>query len=162
MTYKDVANSVLKFGEILFTPIICNIYNIYIITAVACYASGPMKVRLSLRNQNVPPPPPKPFHKHWYIRRHLLTAHFSQLTKRLCHCMLWLSPALRFTVGWNINTGLWSKNAFLTRKVVSGVLYPYNSDKSNAQKLEIPTNINIYSYRRAHRPASCSVGVVLG
>jgi hypothetical protein len=26
---------------------------------------------------------------------------------------------------------------FLTRKAVSGVLYPYNSDKSNAQKLEI-------------------------
>jgi len=28
-------------------------------------------------------------------------------------------------------------NTLLTRKVVSGVLYPYNSDKSNAQKLEI-------------------------
>ena len=25
----------------------------------------------------------------------------------------------------------------LTRKVVNGVLYPYNSDKTNAQKLEI-------------------------
>jgi len=27
----------------------------------------------------------------------------------------------------------------LTRKVVSGVLFPYNSDKTNAQKLEITT-----------------------
>jgi len=49
----------------------------------------------------------------------------------------------------------------LTRKVVSGVLYPYNSDKSNAQKSEIPTNIDVYSYRMAHRPASCSVGVIV-
>jgi hypothetical protein len=45
MTYKDVANSVSKFGGILFT-------------AVACYAAGPLKVRLSFRSRNVPPPPP--------------------------------------------------------------------------------------------------------
>jgi len=38
----------LKFGEILFTPVW--------LTAVACYASGPLKVRLSLRSQNVPTP----------------------------------------------------------------------------------------------------------
>jgi len=50
MTYKDVANSVSKFGGILFTPIR--------LTAVAYYASGPVKVRLSFRSQNVPPPPP--------------------------------------------------------------------------------------------------------
>jgi hypothetical protein len=37
----------------------------------------------------------------------------------------------------------------LTREVVSGVLYPYNSDKTNAQKLEIATKIDVYSYRRA-------------
>jgi len=36
---------VLKFGGILFI-------------AVACCASGPLKVRLSFRSQNVPPPPP--------------------------------------------------------------------------------------------------------
>jgi hypothetical protein len=154
MTYKDVANSVSKFGGILFAPIR--------FTAVACYASGPMKVRLSFMSQNVPPPPTKPLHKHLHIRRHLVTAHFFQLTKRLCHCVLWLSLALRFTVGWNINTGLWGKNALLTRKVVSGVLYPYNSEKSNAQKSEIPTNIDVYSYRRAQRPASCSVGESVG
>jgi hypothetical protein len=72
MTSKDVANSVSKFGGIFFTPIR--------LTAVACYASGPMKVRLSFRRQNVPPPPPKPLHKHRYIHRHLVTVHFSQLT----------------------------------------------------------------------------------
>jgi len=71
-SYKDIANSVSKFGGILFTPIR--------LTAVACYASGPLMVRLSFRSQNVPPPPPKCLHKHRYIRRHLVTAHFSQLT----------------------------------------------------------------------------------
>ena len=141
-TYKDVANSVSKFGGILFTPMR--------LSAVSCYASGPVKVRLSFRGQNVPPPPPKLLQKHRYICGHLVTAHFSQLTKWLCHYVLWLSLALRFTVGWNINTGLWSENAFLTRKV-SGVLYAYYSDKSNAQKSWIPTNIDVYSYRRAHK-----------
>ena len=71
MTYKNVANNVSKFGGILFTPIQ--------LTAVACYASGPLKVRLSFRSQNVPPPTPKPLHKHQYIRRHIVTAHFFQL-----------------------------------------------------------------------------------
>jgi hypothetical protein len=69
---KDVANNVSKFGGILFNPIQ--------LTAVACYASGPLKVRLSFWSQNVPPPPSKPLHIHWYILRHLVTAHFSQLT----------------------------------------------------------------------------------
>jgi len=62
----------LKIGGILFTPIR--------LTAVACYAAGPLKVRLSFRSQNVSPPPPQPLHKHWYICRHFVTAHFSQLT----------------------------------------------------------------------------------
>ena len=35
------------------------------LTAVACYASRPMKARLSFRSQNVPPPPPKPLHKQY-------------------------------------------------------------------------------------------------
>jgi len=68
MTYIYVANSVLKFGGILFTPIL--------LTAVACYAAGPLKFTLSFGSQNVPPPPPKPLHKHRYIRRHLVTVHF--------------------------------------------------------------------------------------
>jgi len=72
-TYTCIANCVLKFGAILFTPIW--------LTAVACDASGPLKVRLSYRSQNVPPPPPKPHHKHRYIYTiYSLTAHFSQLT----------------------------------------------------------------------------------
>jgi len=140
----------------MFTPIR--------LTAVACYASGHLKVRLSLKNQNLPPPPPKPFHKHRYRRRHLVIAHFSQLTNTvltlLALIVAYSGVHCGFTVGWNINTGLWSKNSSLTRKVVSGVLYPYKSDKSNAQKLEILTNINVYSYGRAHRSASCSAGVI--
>jgi len=71
-TYMYVANSVSKFGGILFTPIQ--------LTAVAHYSSGPMKVKLLFRSKNVPPPPCKPHHKHWYVCRHLVTAHYSQLT----------------------------------------------------------------------------------
>ena len=71
-TYIYVVNSMSKFGGILFTPIR--------LTAMAHYASGPMKVRLSFRSQNVPPPPPKLLHKHQYVCRHLVTVHFSQLT----------------------------------------------------------------------------------
>ena len=51
-----VANSVSKFGEILFAP--------NLLTAVACHAAGPLKFRLSCRSQNVPPSPPKTLHKH--------------------------------------------------------------------------------------------------
>jgi len=46
----------------------------------------------------------------------------------------------------------------LTSKVVSGILYPYNSDKTDDKKSEISTKIDVYSYRRAHR----RVLVVLG
>ena len=63
----------LKFGGILFTPIP--------LTAVACYAAGPMEVRFSFRSQNVPLPPPKPLQKHQYTHRNLVTMHFSKLTK---------------------------------------------------------------------------------
>jgi hypothetical protein len=96
MTYKDVTNSVLKFGGILFTPVQ--------LTAVACYASRPLKVRLSFRSQNVPSPHPKPL-KHQYIRRHLVTAHFSQLTNTVLTLLAsWL---IRF---WNclLYRSLWS------------------------------------------------------
>jgi len=56
MTYKDVANSLSKFEGILFTPIQ--------LTAVACYATGALKVRLPFGSQNVSPPPSKPLHIH--------------------------------------------------------------------------------------------------
>ena len=98
MTYIYVVNSVSEFGGILFTPIR--------LTAVAYYASGPMKVRLFFRSQNVPPPRPKPLHKDWYICRHLGTAHFSQLTNTVVTLCALIMLALGFTVSWNINTGL--------------------------------------------------------
>ena len=50
------ANSVSKFGGILFTPIQ--------LFAVVCYAAVLLKVRLPYRIQIVPPPPPTPLHKH--------------------------------------------------------------------------------------------------
>jgi hypothetical protein len=41
-------------------------------------------------------------------------------------------------------------------------MYPYNSDKTNVQKLEISRKINVYSYRRAYKLASYSAGVIRG
>ena len=96
-----VANCVSKFWAILFTPVQ--------LTTVACYVSEPLKVRISFRSQNVPPPLPKPLQKHQYIRKQLVTAHFSQLTNTVLTCSLSISLALAFTVRSNINTGLWSK-----------------------------------------------------
>ena len=90
MASKVTANSVSKFGGILFTPIRLN--------AVACYASGHLKVKLSFKSQNVPPPPPKPLHKHRYRRRHLVNAHFSQLSNTVL-ILRALSLTLEFTVG---------------------------------------------------------------
>jgi hypothetical protein len=46
-------------------------------------------------------------------------------------------------------------------KVVSGVLYPYNSDKTNTKKSEISRKIDVYSYSMAQKHACCSVGVVV-
>jgi hypothetical protein len=45
-------------------------------------------------------------------------------------------------------------------KVVSGLLYPYNSDKTNTKKSEISRIIDVYGYRRAYRCAYCSVGII--
>jgi len=135
----------------LFTPIW--------LTAVACYVAGPLKVRLSFRSQNVPLHLLNPStNTDIYVHTSKLRIFLSWLIW-FWHCLLRLSLALEFTVGWNINTGLWSKKLFFTKKVVSGISYPYNSDKSNAQKSEISRKLNVYSYRRAHRHASCSAGV---
>jgi len=94
MTYKDVTNNVSKFGGILFTSIP--------LTAVAYYATGPLKVRLSFGSQDVPPPPPKPLHIHWYIRRHLVTAHFSQLTNMVLTLLALTIPCSGLHCGLNI------------------------------------------------------------
>jgi hypothetical protein len=102
MTYKDVANSVSKFGGILFTP--------FRLTNVACYAAWPLKVRLSFKSFHLPPPPPKPLHKHRYISRDFITAHFfSWLTLHALniacseiHCGFKIS-----TLAYEANSGCW-------------------------------------------------------
>ena len=70
----------------------------------------------------------------------------------------WLSFALEFSVGWNNNTGLWNKNS--SERLSVAYCTPYISEKCKAQKSEILTNIDVYSYRRAHKRASCSGGVI--
>jgi hypothetical protein len=153
MAIKEATNSVSKIGAILFTP---NRFS-----AVGCYVSGLWKVMLCFRTQNVPPSPPKPPHKHRYKRRLSNCAFFSSWLAWFWHWVLWLPLAVEFTVCWNIDTGLWNKPSFFTIKVVGGVLYPYNSEKTNAKKSEVSTKIDVCSYSMAHRHASCSVGVVV-
>jgi hypothetical protein len=147
------AGGVWKLWGILFTLVG--------LTAVICLCIWTLEGLVFIQEPDCtpppPPPPPKPLHKRRYICCHLVTAHFSQLTNRvLTQLVFWLLLLLELTVCWNINTGLWRKNYFFTRKV-SGVLYLY---KCNVKKSEILTNIDVYSYRRPHRHASCSAGVI--
>jgi hypothetical protein len=58
------------------------------------------------------------------------------------------------------STLAYEANPTVDQKVVSGILYPYKSDKTNAKKLEISIKIDVYSYRRPHRHTSCSAGVI--
>jgi hypothetical protein len=119
-TYKDVAHSVSKFGRILFTPIR--------LSAMTCYVAGPLKVRLSFRSQNVPPPPPKPLHKHRYTSRHFLTAHFSQLTNMACfdYRLLWGSLWVEISpLAYEANSSCWperSSVAYCTHVIQTKVM----------------------------------------
>ena len=151
-TYKDVTNSVLKFGEILFTPIQ--------LTAMACYDAGPLKVRFSFRRQNVPPPPPNPLHKHRYISRHFISVHFSQLTNTVLTLLATIIASFGVHCGLKYQNWPMKQKLFLDQKGCQWRMYPHNTNKSNAQKLEIPTNIDVYSYKKTHRRASCNAGVI--
>jgi hypothetical protein len=71
MATKEAANSVLKSGAILFTPIRFSV--------VVCYASGLWKVMLCFRTQNVPPHPLNPL-INTDTDADLVTALFFQLT----------------------------------------------------------------------------------
>ena len=150
-TYKDIVNNALKFGGILFSPIR--------LTAVACYAAGPLKVRLSFRIQNVQPSPPKPLRKHRYRRTHFITVHYSQLTNMV------LTPLATIIACSEVHCGLkyqhWpmKQKLFLYQKHYQWLLYPYNSDKINAYKSEISTNIDVYSYRQSNRHSSWIAGI---
>jgi len=116
MTSKDVANSVLKFEGILFTPIW--------LTAVACYAAGPLKVRLSFRSQNVPPPPPKPLHQHRYIRRHIVTAHFSQLINMVLTGLVFIITCPGVHCGLRYQHWLMKRKLFLDQKGFQWCIVP--------------------------------------
>ena len=135
----------------MFTPIW--------LTAVACYASGSLKVRLSFRSQNVPLHLLNPSTT-TDIRRHLVTVQFSQLTNMVL-TLLALIIALSGVHCW-LKYQHWpvKQKLFHDQKGFQWRTVPYNSDKSNAQKLEISKIIDVYSYRRAHRPTSCSAGEI--
>jgi hypothetical protein len=53
----------------------------------------------------------------------------------LLWCSLWVE----------ISTVACEANWLLARRVVTGILYPYNSDKTDAEKLEISTKLDVYS-----------------
>jgi hypothetical protein len=136
----------------LFTPIR--------LFGVACYAAGPLKVRLSFRSQNVPPPPPKPLHKHRHICSHLVTAHFSQMTNRISvsdtacfdYCCSGVHCGLKYQQ-WPMIQKL-----FLDQKGCQWRTVPiYKSDKSNAQKSEI----QISMFTATGRPTDLPL-IVLG
>ena len=134
MTHKVVANSVSKFGGILFTPIQY--------TAEVCYVAGPLKVWVSLWSQNGPSPPPKPLQQPWFMCQHIATAHLSQLNNMVpetaCFC---LSLALQSTVGWistmvyETSTNCWPERfsvAYCTHRVQTKLMlknqrYPQKS-----------------------------------
>jgi len=71
---------------------------------------------------------------------HIPTAHFVLADKYSPGTACFVYHLLHWNSLWvEISTLGYEMNTLLTRKVVSGLLYPYNSDKSNAQKLEIST-----------------------
>ena len=131
-TSKDVANSVLKFGVILFTPIR--------LTAVVCYTSGPLKVRLSFRSQNVPPPPPRTLHKNTILGRHLWVGIFSSWLIRFWHCLLnhllWSLLCVEIsTLAYEANSSCWPEKLSVvycthiiqTKLMLKNRRYPQNS-----------------------------------
>ena len=149
--HGDEIKSVSKFGGILFTPIR--------LTDVTCFVAGPMKVRLSFRSHNVPPPPPKPLHKHQYISRHLVTVIFPS----------WLNGCVTACSDYRLLWGaLWVETSSLASEVKTlswperlSVAYCTHIIQSKVMlKSEISINIDVYGYRRAHRPASCNAGVI--
>jgi hypothetical protein len=52
------------------------------------------------------------------------------------------------------------RTIFVAREIVSGVLYPYNSKNLMLKNRTYSQKINVYSYRRTHRCASCGAGVL--
>ena len=89
-----------------------------------------------------------------------ITASFPSWLIRFWHAcfhyhLLWRSLWVEIsTLAYEVNTSCWPE------RLSAGTLYPYNSEKGNAQKSEISTKLDVYSYRRAHRHSSCSAGVI--
>ena len=109
-----------------------------------------------------PPPPPKPLKQPWFISQHIATAHLSQMTITVpdiaCFC---LSLALESNVGWTSTMAYETcTNGWPQSFLVVYCNATYCSDKTNIQKSDISTNINVYSYRRAHRCVFCSSGTL--
>jgi len=119
------------------------------------YATGPLKVRVSLCSQNGSPPPPKPLQKPWFICQHIATAQFSQWCNAVGHraCLVSRLPCSSLWV--EISTLAYLTNCSCWPERFSGILYPYNSDKTNAQKPEISTKIDVWTAsRKEHKYSS--------
>jgi hypothetical protein len=149
------ANSVPKFGGILFTPIRY--------TAQVCYAAGPLEGQGFFME-----PEWTSFSNHFlYVNTRI--ARSSQLTMTSPDTARFVYLSHRSTLcveyqHWLVKRALIVDQKDIQWRTVrihfSGVLYEYISDKTNAQKSAISTKINVYSYRIAHRRAYFSAGVI--
>ena len=120
-----------------------------------------MKARVSLWSQKGPFQPPKPLQNPWLLRQHTATAQFFQLTDRfrdtgsfVCslHCSpLWVEIS---KLAYETNTNCWSERfsvPYCTHIVQTMLMF---------NNRRYPQKIDIYSYRRSHRHASGSAGVL--
>jgi hypothetical protein len=152
MTSKDVTNSVSKFGGILFNPI----WN----TAVFWYAVEPWRSGFLCVARMDPLHLLNPS-KNPHLCQHIGIAQFFQrimLFKTqlalVCHvpCSpLWVEIS---TLAYEMNSSCWPERLSVA-----------NSTHIIQTKLMLkirryPSKIDVYSYRRAHRCASCSAEVI--
>ena len=147
-----VANSVSNFGGILFTGIQ--------LFTVVCFQLYPWRSGFHTGDKLYPLHLLNPFtyediytslSKCAFLHDDLLCSDTTCFVYRTFWSSLWAELS-KLAYGTKIlSWPEWLSVAYCT---------PYISEKCNAQKSEILTNINVYSYRRVHKRASCSAWVI--
>ena len=131
MTYKGFANSVSKFGGILFTPIQC-----------FGKLQDPRRWGFLCVARMDPPPPPKPLHKPWLLCQHIVTVQLSQwaisfetqlvFVYHLHRCSPWVEIS---TLAYETNTNCWPERFSVaycthivqTKQMLKNQRYPQKS-----------------------------------